>query len=754
MPRNANLKNQSRRNLAGLASGLAAGLKTGVAQIVRAAAAPERSDSIIRASVTVEPSTLDREKRTVSAVIATENPQVDMDRRNWTLFVGVLLAEGMERVSRIGLLDTHQTMTQKFVLGSAYDLARAAGKNTATLQFSTVPDADEAFTKVAEGHLRNLSIRAAILKVVEISPGQSKSINGKNYTAPADMPMRVVTRWRPVEVSVCAIGVDEGAVTRNQPNGKESGMNFEQFCIERGFDPTALSEVQRASLTSLYNDFLARAATDLANQADDKGGDKTNPPAKVPSAGQVTRAQTDGQGGDSAVSPVIERAIAQGIAQGIAQRDQVEAARRTGIRNLGGPDVPADLIARCVDDPSVSVDVARSQILDHVRKNRPSVPAAHVLPGGGEITRAHVAAGLCLREGMASDRLVRAFGEQTVTQADRFSRHLTMMDIARTALTLDRREIPHDREEMLRAAFTTSNLSAIFSDAAHLFVMQGFEQPSTTWREFCQIMSASDFKSHTGVQLGSDSRLKLVQGSTGEVKHGRFVEESQHYAVGTYAELLGITRKHFIDDALGLLQQASLLMGQEAMELIGDLAYTALLANPAMDDGKAMFVLAGHKNLNAGLTLTDANLSTAKLKFRQQTGLNGRRGGRSARIMLIPDELERIALQLLTSENINPVGVTDGSLPNTNVHYNTLKPVVESRLSDATFHASASAATWYLSGGPEQGSIGVAFLNGKQTPTIVRFDPGPNYVAGGIILQVFIDAGAAPMNYRNMQKNN
>ena len=721
-----------------------------VGDIIQRAELPDKTDCLLRASVTLKPSTLNREDRTVEAIIATENPQIDLDRRTYRTVVGVLLASGMVPTKQVPLLDTHERFSQKGVLGSARGLMRSGNKIAATVHYSTVLDAEEAFTKVEEGHLTDYSIGAQILRSVDIQPGKTKTIQGQTYTAPEDMAMRVITRWRPREVSICAIGNDPDAINRHQndgangtphTNGKESDMKtFNEWLLERGLGKAEdLDEVQRTALQKDYDDEVARS------KADD------SPPADKSPADDVQRAAGD----DAQVinfedaKETLKRAGREANAELLAE----DVVRRDAIRELAGPDVSDDVITRCITD-GLTVDLARAEVLKHVREHRPSISGPAIHTGGGELTRQMVEAGLCMREGLAGDAILRAYGEEVTNRADGACRDLSMVDLARTALTLARRDVPSDREELLRAAFTTNDLSLIFSNTGHLFVMAGFENAAQTWRDWCRIMPASDFKQHTGVRLAHNGRLKEVSGATGEIKHGKLVEEGEYYSIGTYAELLAITRKHFIDDALGLMNDTARLMGEEAMELLGDLVYTVLLANPAMRDGNALFHAAKHLNLNTSNALDDANLSTAKRKYRQQKNAGDRRINRPAKILLIPDELERTALKLLNSSQlIGYGGGTNTTEGENNVHYKTLAPVVEGRLSDTAFHAGASATSWYLAGGPSQGAIGMAFLNNQQTPTVTRFNPGPDYVAGGVMLQIFIDAGAAALEYRSAQKN-
>jgi len=729
-------------------------LRKAAGELLRAAAAPP-SESILRAAASLLPATADAEGRTVRAVIASETPLVDLvwDGLDVVRVQNVLLADGMViRRKSVPLLDTHNRWTQQAVLGSVRDVRPAAGVVEGTLHFSSVTVADEAFTRVREGHLTDISVGAAVLSFVRIDPGKTKTVRGREYTAPADMPLRIVTRWELNEASLCARGIDPSAVTRQ---GKEAAMNFEQWLIERGYQPAELTDQDRETLQRAWRHDLQR--TPATPPAEPPANPPANPPAEPPAVRRTAQPPA-GAAGDLDVRPdengvIRYESIAAAVGQAVGQAQRDELQRQQAIRDLAAPDVPEEVITRCITEGH-TVERASREILRHLRENRsqPVAPAVHV-HGAGDITRAAVTAGLCMAEGLSDEPLQRAFDEPTLDIADRRCRSMTMMDIARASLTLARRDVPHDRDEMLRAAFTTNDLDLIFTTSANLFVMDGFQSAPQTWREWCRVVSASDFKTHTGIRFAHSGRLQQVEGASGEIKHGRLIEEGEYYSVGTYAELLAITRQHFIDDSRGLLQDTARLMGDEAMQTLSDLAYTALLANATLRDSVAM-IHATHNNLNTDTDLTDENLSAAKRLFRQQTGPDKRRLNRPAQVMLIPDELERVADKLLTSEYmIGYGGGNNTTAGERNVHYQTLRKVVESRLSDTTFHASASSTSWYLALSSMLGAYAMAFLNGKQTPTVTRFAPPADYVAGGVIYQIYIDAGCSGMEYRAIQRN-
>ncbi len=722
----------------------------------KTARAPKADQAELTRAVSIEPTTFDADARSVEAVVSTESMVLDYYPGTYRYAFGILLVAGFQVPKRVPLLDTHDRSTVRKALGSVRSFRKEAGKVSGTMHFSSKPEVAGTITDVQEGHVTNVSVGVSVLRAVEITAGQTATVQGKQYKAPKDYSLLVVTRWTVREVSLCTVGRDEGAQVRSETevggraprthSREDTTMNFEEWLLKRGFNEDDLDEGQETALRADYDAEIARAQVEppaAPAPAGDADRSATGQPAAAPAAGEVPAA---------APAPVDLQAAARAA---VDEVNRAEAARVQGIRDLAaltGGVVKEEVITRCISE-SMTVDAARAVIAKAVQEARPIIasPAIHV--GGGDIARADLEVGLLLRGGLAEEAITAAYSEEQMDRGDRQFRSLSLVDLCRYALMLAGQEPPRDTEEMLRAAWTTNDLSLVLSNVAHKFVMQGFEATPATWRELAPIVPAQDFKQHTGIRLGSDSRLKRV-GADGEVKHGKLIEEGEHYTVGTYAELLSITRQHFIDDNLGVLNSAGRLMGEEAMELLGDLYYTALLANAALRDTVVLFH-ATHANLNTGNALDDANLSTAQQKFTQQKNMAKRAMNRPAVNLLVPPELVRTGKKLLVSEHIIGYGGADANVtePSANIHKGTLKLVSEARLSDSAFHANYSASSWYLTAQASRGPIGMFFLRGKQTPTLTRFAPGPDYIKGGVIFQVFHDAGAAGVEWRGGQKN-
>lgn len=104
-------------------------------------------------------------------------------------------------------LDTHYSYSIDEIIGSVVPgSARVEnGQGVCRVKFPPAgidKRSDAAWGKIAAGVLRNISVGYRIIEFVEIRNG-------------ADTPIRRVTRWEPMEISLVPMGADDGAVVRS-----------------------------------------------------------------------------------------------------------------------------------------------------------------------------------------------------------------------------------------------------------------------------------------------------------------------------------------------------------------------------------------------------------------------------------------------------------------------------------------------------------------------------------------------------------
>jgi hypothetical protein len=512
---------------------------------------------------------------------------------------------------------------------------------------------------------------------------------------------------------------------------------FKKWLTERGLKFDELSDVQREALKADFEAEQSRAETERENQV---AADAASETAAGAGAGE-----TESQRTEATVPETVD------VTRVATDAVTAERERVTAIRGLGGDDVPAEIIERCITEGK-TVDESRAEVLTAIRRERPNVgsPAIHV--HGNEMNRELVEDAMLMRAGF-EDAIVDAKDKQKAEQrADRADRHrdMSLIDVCRHALQMAGVDIPTGREEMIRAAFSTASLPTLLSNVAHKSLMKGYNGVPATWSKWCVPGSVTDFKTNTRLRLTDTGDLEEVPKS-GEVKHGSATEEYEQFSIATYAKNFGITRQNIIDDDLGAFTRTPQRMGVRAGQKPGDLIYTHLLANGNMQDGTALFH-ADHNNLNTSAALSAANLRAAVTAFMKQTDKDSRPINIMPKYLLVPVDLMLLAMELVKSVTIVIAGNTDSVRGARNVLSDLgLEVVADARMSNASY-TGYSATSWYLTGDPNTSdTIEAAFLNAKRTPTIERFNPGADVM--GIIFRIYLDCGCKSLDFRAMQKN-
>jgi phage head maturation protease len=174
-------------------------------------------DMTVRA-YSVAPDTADREARTVMSTMATENPVWVMDLRTWEPIREILLMDGATVPDQVPLLDSHDRSSVTKVRGSTRNIRVDGVELVGDNHFASDADSQEAFDKVADGHVRDNSIGYRVTEHVTLDTNQSEEINGKRYDAGPESPLRIVTQWRLLENSLTPIGADPDATMRKEPD--------------------------------------------------------------------------------------------------------------------------------------------------------------------------------------------------------------------------------------------------------------------------------------------------------------------------------------------------------------------------------------------------------------------------------------------------------------------------------------------------------------------------------------------------------
>lgn len=396
-----------------------------------------------------------------------------------------------------------------------------------------------------------------------------------------------------------------------------------------------------------------------------------------------------------------------------------------------------EIEARAIGD---GWDAQRTR-LEVLRADRPSTPRSLNTYSGAPSRDVLEAAVLTH---MGCDHLAEKHLGATAAQQARDLRAASLIDLCRTALRIDGRDAPSNRDSMIRAALSTYSLPVALGNAANKLLMESYTESPATWRSFAAIRSANDFKEHTGIRPTDSGELKQLPPG-GEIQHGSVKEMTYPYRIDTFAKMLGIDRRDIINDDLSMFDETARALGRAAMRSLSDLVYQVLLTNAGP------FFSAPHANYETGVTtaLASAALGKGIAKMLAQRDDENRDLDIRPRVLLVPPELQQTAKELLMSDFIQRA---NNDLPTGNALKNALTLEVEPRLSNTARFTGTSAKAWYLFSSPNDAALIVAFLQGQQQPTVEFFGLDAEINRLQVSWRVYFDYGAALADYRAAYK--
>lgn len=581
------------------------------------------------------------------------------------------------------------------------------------------------------------SIGAEILRQEYVKTGEKVTVNGHESQG----PLLIAREARLYEISFVPLGADgnTSASVAAHLTSKGQPMTFEAYLAARGADAAKPDPTKLAALRADYEreHHAAQGATTTATTAQTEsvaGGSQQTVASVIESASRVGRQTLEEVMSAHRAEQDRQRQITDLVAEAIRDRpasaDEFERIGKTGIE---------------CQSPVRDVEIA-------ILRVRASGPSRVVGGGDRRVSQRVIEAAVCLSGGL--DDPEKHFDETTLNAADtRFPQGLGLQDL----FLLAARENGYtgfgisDLRNVLRFAFgmdvkasgfSTLSLPGILSNVANKYLLTAFNAVETGWRDIAAIRRVSDLKSITSYTLTSSGAYQKI-GPSGEIKHATLGETGYSNKADTYGQMFSITREHIINDDLGALTAVPSKLGRNGALTLNEVFWTEFLAD------LNTFYSAGHANVStgAGSALSSAGLQAALLKFRKQTGPDSKPLGVMPKLLVVPVELEITAGELMTSNVVNTGGSsTTDKVPNRNVWSSKFGIVSSSYLSNSSITGYSTAA-WFLVADPaDLAVIEVAFLNGRQVPTIESADAEFNVL--GVQMRAFHDFGVAKQEYR------
>lgn len=711
--------------------------------------------------VDLRPGTIDKERKTVEIVIATENPVERYDLSRGLVIREVLAMDGVEYRggrNQLPIVDSHDRSSVANVLGSVRNVRVEGDELVGEASFARDARSQEAFEKLLDGHLTDFSVTATPKKVAFVERGQSyTNRRGETVEGPAD----IVVQWMPTDASLCATGADERSVVRRSyreiPTEVERAMNESLLQALHGMGmPDGLTEPDTVTAWVVGNLNAktpeSAAVADPVENMDPMPDTEDEPMAEV-------------QNADAPASDEMDEKIEKALKQDQLRRQEIQAAcQKAGIERAF-----ADKL--CND--RVPLDVARQQIIEKIGESNQPVGQSVIrhTGSGSERLVEDLRDGLILRAvGSVSPAAkplgenppsegARAFArmsllrmaEATLRQAGAPVDRMTSVEIARAAIgdraTQNRFGIRRDGE----AYHVTGSFPNILLDAANKTLLQGYEEAPYTWSMWArQAPSVADFKNINRIRFSESPDLDHVP-ENDDYKESPFSDEKESYKVEKFGKIFSVTWETVVNDDLDAISRVPQMHGNAARRTQNRKVYEVLTDNAALSDGTALFA-AGHSNLDAsGAAPSVGELNAAFTAMMTQNGINSDVIiNVQPRFIIVPAALAATAMQLVGSIADPSAGGSNAGNSNTlNIYgpngQRPLQVVVEPVLD------SNSTTAWYLAADSSQiDTVELTFLQGEESPVL---ESEWDFNKDGYRYKIRQTFGTKAIDYRGLYKN-
>ena len=540
----------------------------------------------------------------------------------------------------------------------------------------------------------------------EIKAGKSVTVNGRAIAG----PVLIARKSRLYGVAFLARGADETtsvSIAASAAELKEIDMKFEEWIIALGFTADDLTPVQTTKLQAKYDAEI----TDTGSPPDVKAG-ADNSTAFDFDALRMAFAKAD-LSIDAAASEYAGKVTTEDL-------NEIKAAGMVAVSKLKRSALDQEWAPTRFEVEVIKAEY--SMRADLLTVGRPRGPAIH--SGDNTYSGEVIEAAACTVLGLDVEK---TYTPEVLDKAHKSFRNIGLQEMFISAAMANgysgRQRVNTDNlkdvlsyalpNSPIHAAASTTSLSGILSNIANKMLLAGFMEEDQTWREFADVKSVSDFKTHTSYRMLDEMEYEEL-GPNGEIKHGKVGEETFTRSAGTFAKMFTLTRTMLINDDIGAFDDLRTRLGRGASQKFRKLFWTKFMDNSAFyTAGRGNYFTGGTTNLAVdGVGLQTGITAYRKLKSgdKKQVGV-GTLG--APRKLLVPPELEFVAEKLFVSGNLS-------TLQDDNIHRNKYQPYVVNELSDSTYTGN-SATAWHLFGDMLRPMV-VSFLNGQQNPTVESAD--------------------------------
>lgn len=652
-----------------------------------------------------DPATVNVEKRTVDLTWTTGARVL---RGMWDPYFEELSLDPKHvRMDRLQsgaapLLNSHASYDISDVLGVVESARLEKTGGTATVRFDSGEEGEDAFRRVREGTLRNVSVGYTTYKMQKIEDGSTTT------------PVYRAIDWEPAEISMVPIGADGGAVTRSA-----GGMTPCEFIQERDMADPVLPAPTTTPIVA--------------------------PAPALPSTDSVRAAEKDRVVGIQRVGRTLKRPEAE-ITAAVDGNTTLEAFRAAAVDAVANAK-PEDGGVIGIDKRDVRVQAGEDR-RDKFRRGATAwllhragvadlVAEAAKKPQWREVCRAR---GLTIDvdldpgefRGMRMLELARMSVELAGIRAD----NMMPMDLVGRAFTL----------RAFAGEATTGDFPILLENVLYKTLLAQYMITPDTWTRFCKTGSVQDFRASKRYRMGTFGALsKLTE--AGEFTNKSIPDaERQSLTADTKGNLIAISRQAIINDDLGAFASLATMLGRAAKLTIEMDVYAMLASNaglgPTMSDGNTLFH-AAHNNISVPAALGSTAIDLDRVAMGRQKDPSGNEllELRPA-VIVLPLELGGTMRQINNGEyDFDALTTKNPWVPN------KVRNVVQ----DVVDTARMTGTRRYLFADPGVApTLEVAFVDGQQQPFM---DVKQGWNIDGVEWKVRLDYGTAAIDFRGAVTN-
>lgn len=508
-------------------------------------------------------------------ILGHEKSEVDLSR----LIEGaaVLLNHGMDSTEESGLRSVGKT-TNAWIKD---------GKGYVEVKMSRRGGMEGLLQDIKDNLVPGVSVGYKILEKTLIS-----QVEGQ-------FPEYRVTKWQPVEITLCDIPADPTVGI-----GKRSIQKEETIMTEAAKTPEVIQEVR----------------------VDDKKENVIDTTA------------------------IEKKAIEDGV--------KLERLRISGINAAVRAVSLDDKFATDLIERGVTLDQAREEIFNELSKRQSKSPTIHygdvvTIVDENETRQQHMEEALLHRADPGKNKL---------TDGGRRFVGLRLLDFARKSIESRgvKTDGMYPMSIAERAFMATSDLPIILSNVANKSLRAAYEAAPRTFTSWARRVTAPDFKTISRIFMSDAPKLEKVN-ENGEFKRGFVTEGQETYQLATVGKIIGLTRQAIINDDMSAFTRLPAMFATAAANYESDIVYSILTANAALADGYALFHASNHKNLtSSGTVIGIDSLSVGRKQIRLQQTPQGVPMNLSPRYLIVPAALETVAWEH-TSPNVFPTKSGDAN---------------------------------------------------------------------------------------------